>query len=167
MSETATSLTRTITLQNPSEALSLFGAGDVNLRRMRELVSARISARGETISIQGEAGPVEAAFKMIQDALDLVRGGNELTPDAILQVSRLSGEGRSLAAETQGSPTLPRGLKPKTPGQKLSAAARVRVESGAVWPKAKAGSARHLVVNRQARQRGRWSKKLRTLINKG
>jgi len=119
LSETATSLTRTITLQNPSEALNLFGAGDANLRRMRELVSARISARGETISIQGEAGPVEAAFKMIQDALELVRGGNELTPDAILQVSRLSGEGRSLAAETQGSPTLPRGLKPKTPGQKL------------------------------------------------
>ncbi|WP_424949965.1 PhoH family protein [Deinococcus sp.] len=119
LSETATSLTRTITLQNPGEALLLFGPGDVNLRRMRELVSARISARGETISIQGESGPVEAAVRMVQDALELVRGGSELTPDGVLRVSRLSTEGRSLAAETQGSPALPRGLKPKTPGQKL------------------------------------------------
>jgi len=119
LSETATSLTRTITLQNPGEALSLFGPGDVNLRRMRELVSARITARGETISVQGEAAPVDVAVRMIEDALALVRSGTELTPDAVLRVSRMSGEGRSLSAETQGSPALPRGLKPKTPGQKL------------------------------------------------
>ncbi|ULH16721.1 PhoH family protein [Deinococcus sp. KNUC1210] len=119
MSESATTLTRTVTLQTPDEALRLFGAGDVNLRRMRELSAARISSRGDTISIQGETKEVEVAVLMIQDALALVRGGTEVTPDAITRMNRLSSEGRSLSAETNGSPALPRGLKPKTPGQKL------------------------------------------------
>ncbi len=119
MSEPAITLTRTITIQTPEEALKLFGAGDINLRRMRELSAARISSRGDTISIQGEAKEVEAAVLLVQDALALVRGGSEVTPDAITRMNRLSGEGRSLSAETQGSPALPRGLKPKTPGQKL------------------------------------------------
>ena len=119
MSEAAAPLTRTVTLSTPDEALRLFGAGDVNLRRMRELSSARISSRGDTISIQGEASQVEAALLMVQDALALVRSGSEVTPDAVTRMNRLSSEGRSLSAETQGSPVLPRGLKPKTPGQKL------------------------------------------------
>ena len=119
MSESVTTLTRTITLSTPDEALRLFGAGDVNLRRMRELSAARITSRGDTISIQGESAQVEAAMLMVQDALALVRSGSEVTPDAVTRVSRLSTEGRSLSAETQGSPVLPRGLKAKTPGQKL------------------------------------------------
>ncbi|MFC4455776.1 PhoH family protein [Deinococcus sonorensis] len=106
-------------LRSPEEAKALFGAGDENFRRLRELAPARLTARGEMISIQGEAAQVAASERLVQDALDLVRGGTELTPDAIARVSRLSSEGRSLAAETQGSPVLPRGMKPKTPGQKL------------------------------------------------
>ncbi|GGR29986.1 PhoH family protein [Deinococcus ruber] len=119
MSESVTTLTRTVTLQTPDEALRLFGAGDTNLRRMRELSAARISSRGDTISVQGETKEVEMAVLMIQDALAMVRSGSEVTPDAITRMNRLSSEGRSLSAETGGSPTLPRGLKPKTPGQKL------------------------------------------------
>lgn len=116
---TATS-TATIVLRDQREAFALLGANDANLRRMRELTRAKLVARGETITVSGEEADVQSAQRMIQDALDVVRAGGELTPDSLLRSARLSGEGRSLAAETQVSGlSLPRGLKPKTPGQKL------------------------------------------------
>nr|WP_221284337.1 PhoH family protein [Deinococcus humi] len=110
----------TVTLQDQREALALLGAGDVNLRRMRELTRAKLVARGETVTITGDEAEVKQAERMVRDALDVVRGGGELTPESLLRSARMSGEGRSLAAETQMSGlSLPRGLKPKTPGQKL------------------------------------------------
>ncbi|WP_425321364.1 PhoH family protein [Deinococcus humi] len=109
-----------MTLQDQREALALLGAGDVNLRRMRELTRAKLVARGETVTITGDEAEVKQAERMVRDALDVVRGGGELTPESLLRSARMSGEGRSLAAETQMSGlSLPRGLKPKTPGQKL------------------------------------------------
>ncbi|GGB51919.1 PhoH family protein [Deinococcus soli (ex Cha et al. 2016)] len=109
----------TVTLENQREAYALLGAGDANLRRMRELTKAKLVARGETITITGDEEQVRSAERMVRDALDVVRGGGELTPDSLLRSARLSGEGRSLAAETQVTGlSLPRGLKPKTPGQK-------------------------------------------------
>jgi len=109
----------TVTLENQREAYALLGAGDANLRRMRELTKAKLVARGETITITGDEEQVRSAERMVKDALDVVRGGGELTPDSLLRSARLSGEGRSLAAETQVTGlSLPRGLKPKTPGQK-------------------------------------------------
>ena len=117
---TGQTTTATIQIENQREAYSLLGAGDANLRRMRELTKAKLVARGETITITGDEADVRGAERMVRDALDVVRGGGELTPDSLLRSARLSGEGRSLAAETQVTGlSLPRGLKPKTPGQKL------------------------------------------------
>ena len=115
----APAATDTVTLADQREAYALLGAGDANLRRMRELTKAKIIARGETITLTGETADVEYAARMVRDALDVVRSGGELTPESLLRSARLSGEGRSLAAETQVTGlSLPRGLKPKTPGQK-------------------------------------------------
>jgi phosphate starvation-inducible PhoH-like protein len=111
--------TATITLEHQREAYALLGPQDANLRRMRELTKAKLIARGETISVSGDAAEVTRAERMVRDALDVVRSGGELTPDSLLRSARLSDEGRSLAAETQVTGlSLPRGLKPKTPGQK-------------------------------------------------
>ncbi len=114
------STTATLRLENQREAYALLGAGDANLRRMRELTPAKIIARGETVTITGETPEVvQAAERMVRDALDVVRAGGELTPESLLRSARLSGEGRSLAQETQVTGlSLPRGLKAKTPGQK-------------------------------------------------
>ncbi len=115
-----TLITAQIILTSPEEALKLLGAGDVNLRRMRERTPVRITARGDTISLSGaDAAQVAAAERMVKDALGLVRSGSEVTPEAVDRISNLGGEGRSLSAETSGAPTLPRGLRPKTPGQSV------------------------------------------------
>lgn len=112
--------TASVTLHDQREAFALLGAGDANLRRMRELTRAKLIARGETVTITGEEEDVRRAERMVQGALDVVRSGGELTPESLLRSARLSDEGRSLAAETQVTGlSLPRGLKPKTPGQKL------------------------------------------------
>ncbi|WP_237724867.1 PhoH family protein [Deinococcus alpinitundrae] len=114
-----TLITAQIHLNSPEEALNLLGTSDANLRRMRERTPARLTARGDTISVSGQdALQVAAAERMVKDALDLVRGGHELTPEAVDRIANLGGEGRSLAAETSSAPSLPRGIKPKTPGQK-------------------------------------------------
>ena len=116
----APTATATVTLTDQREAYALLGANDANLRRMRELTKAKLIARGETVTITGDAADVESAERMVRDALDVVRSGGELTPESLLRSARLSSEGRSLAAETQVSGlSLPRGLKPKTPGQKV------------------------------------------------
>ncbi|GGK87382.1 PhoH family protein [Deinococcus radiotolerans] len=116
---TSGAFSATVTLDNQREAYALLGAGDANLRRMRELTKAKLVARGETITITGDEEQVASAERMVRDALDVVRSGGELTPDSLLRSARLSGEGRSLAQETQvNGLSLPRGLKPKTPGQK-------------------------------------------------
>lgn len=116
----APAATATVTLADQREAYALLGPGDANLRRMRELTRAKLIARGEKVTITGEAADVEGAQRMVRDALDVVRSGGELTPESLLRSARLSSEGRSLAQETQVTGlTLPRGLKPKTPGQKL------------------------------------------------
>ena len=108
-----------IQLSNPEEALALLGTGDVNLRKMRELSEAKFSARGDTISITGEPGHVEAAEKLVRDALSVVRSGGEVSPDTLERSARLGAEGRSLSAETSTTVQLPRGLRAKTPGQKV------------------------------------------------
>ena len=48
---TGQTTTATIQIENQREAYSLLGAGDANLRRMRELTKAKLVARGETITI--------------------------------------------------------------------------------------------------------------------
>lgn len=118
MNETV--ITKAIVLSSPEEALMLLGAGDRNLRRMRERSPARISARGDTVTITAPDAPsAELAERMVSDALALVRSGGELTPEAVDRIFSLSTEGRSLSAETASAPSLPRGLKPKTPSQKI------------------------------------------------
>lgn len=117
--QSAEQVTLNIELEGREQALALLGTGDENLRLMRQLSPAQLHARGGTVQISGTAKQVQAAETMIRDALEVIRRGGELTPDHLRRSARLSGEGRSLAAETEvRGLSLPRGLKAKTPGQK-------------------------------------------------
>ncbi|AFZ65841.1 phosphate starvation-inducible protein PhoH, predicted ATPase [Deinococcus peraridilitoris DSM 19664] len=114
-----TMTTVNILLDTPEEALALLGTGDVNLRKMRELCDAKLIARGDTVTISGDARQVEVAEKLVHDALGTVRSGGEVSPETLERSARLGAEGRSLSAETSTTVQLPRGLRAKTPGQKV------------------------------------------------
>ncbi|MBB6098377.1 phosphate starvation-inducible PhoH-like protein [Deinobacterium chartae] len=110
--------TATLKLKNPQEALALFGEGDTTLRRIRELSSARLSARGDTITISGEAQGVERTEAFLRDLLAIIRQGGQIE-DALERSAALSAQGKSLSEETapMSGLNLPNRLRPKTPGQ--------------------------------------------------
>jgi phosphate starvation-inducible PhoH-like protein len=113
--------TATIKLRDPDEALALFGENDKNLKRLREQLSARIVARGDSIRIEGEPADVQIAERTIRDLLAVVRQGGEIALDEIDRTVLTVNEGGSPVEETPfqtGDLELPKRLRPKTKGQK-------------------------------------------------
>jgi phosphate starvation-inducible PhoH-like protein len=116
-----TAHTATIKLRDPDEALALFGENDKNLKRLREQLSARIVARGDSIRIEGEPADVQIAERTIRDLLAVVRQGGEIALDEIDRTVLTVNEGGSPVEETPfqtGDLELPKRLRPKTKGQK-------------------------------------------------
>jgi phosphate starvation-inducible PhoH-like protein len=113
--------TATIKLRDPDEALALFGENDKNLKRLREQLSARIVARGDSIRIEGEPANVQTAERTIRDLLAVVRQGGEIALDEIDRTVLTINEGGDLPEETPfqtGDLELPKRLRPKTKGQR-------------------------------------------------
>ena len=110
----------TVRLKNPQEALALYGENDATLRRIRELTPARLSARGDTLTISGDPGDVVKAEIFVRDLLTLLRQGGQIN-DVLEQSAALSSGGKMLSSETATSSDLiglPNKLRPKTPAQR-------------------------------------------------
>jgi phosphate starvation-inducible PhoH-like protein len=95
-----------IPLNGQQEALALFGEQDVLLRQIRQLSSARISARGDVIVINGEAAEVERTKRLLTELIGTVRKGGDVQ-EAIERGDTPPG----------GPAGLPNRLRAKTPGQ--------------------------------------------------
>ena len=111
-----------IRLQNPSEALALFGENDKHLKRMREKLEARILARGDSIRLEGDKKSVETAENLLRDLLSLYRQGGDLGMDDIERGLELAGGGERIHTEegagiNLGGLELPKRLRAKTKGQ--------------------------------------------------
>ena len=110
----------TVRLKNPQEALALYGENDATLRRIRELTPARLSARGDTLTISGDPLEVTKAETFVRDLLTLIRQGSQIG-DVLEQSAALSSGGKMLSSETVSSGeliVLPNKLRPKTPAQR-------------------------------------------------
>lgn len=109
----------TLRLKNPQEALALFGENDGTLRKIRELIAARLSARGDVITLSGTSEEVSHAEVFLRDLISIIRQGGRVE-DVLEKSSAMALEGKSLSAETvsQEAWQLPNRLRPKTPGQK-------------------------------------------------
>ncbi|HEX2864858.1 MAG TPA: PhoH family protein, partial [Deinococcales bacterium] len=113
--------TALIRLANPEEALALFGENDAILRRMRERLKARVTARGDLVSVVGTPEDVSAAEQLVRDLLAVVRQGGEISLDDVDRGAEISGNGGSFLEETQLTVRdleLPKRLRPKTRGQR-------------------------------------------------
>ncbi len=110
-----------IRLQNPSEAMALFGESDKHLKRMREKLEARILARGDSVRIEGSKAAVETAENLIRDLLALYRQGGDVGMEDIERGLELGLNGERIHTEEStvnlGGLELPKRLKAKTKGQ--------------------------------------------------
>lgn len=115
--------TASIRLQNPSEAMALFGENDKHLKRLRARLEARILARGDSVRLEGSKQAVETAEALLRDLLSLYRQGGDLGMEDIERGLELSQTGERLHTEENntsmnlGGLELPKRLRPKTKGQ--------------------------------------------------
>jgi phosphate starvation-inducible PhoH-like protein len=109
-----------------ADLLTLAGVNDANLIELARLTGAKISLRGEALTLSGPAGAVEKAVPVAQRMVDTARQLMPLTPDDVL---RMSDESSSSDGDGNGNGTGPasdqrivlpgtrRIVQPKTPGQ--------------------------------------------------
>ncbi|MGV2938179.1 PhoH family protein [Mesobacillus sp. LC4] len=67
--------TMEIQLANPTEAISLFGNADMNLKLIEQELGVSIVTRGESVGISGPEDKVEMAQAVLQNLLAVIRKG--------------------------------------------------------------------------------------------
>ncbi len=101
------------------EPLALFGAGDGNLKVLREKFGIKIIARGDRILLEGPSRDVRKAKRFLADLAQDVRQGKTLTPgDVRCALDVEDGTGVREANDESLALECPRKtVRPKTPGQ--------------------------------------------------
>jgi phosphate starvation-inducible PhoH-like protein len=117
MSDNGTN-TASITLDSKDEAILLFGGRDAHLRMIRDALGVRLVARGDTISIDGEAVAVQKAERVFQQLRQTLKHKEKLDPEdvrAMLEIVQAPAEravSPSLTVQHSG-----RFVRPRTDGQ--------------------------------------------------
>jgi phosphate starvation-inducible protein PhoH and related proteins len=101
-----------------ADLLTLAGVNDANLIELQRTTGARVSLRGDTLTLVGTAEAIEKATSVAQRMIDAAKQGTVLDSDDVLRMS-MDGA-RDPAAGNDNRIVLP-GIKkiiqPKTPGQ--------------------------------------------------
>jgi phosphate starvation-inducible PhoH-like protein len=107
-----------------ADLLTLAGVNDANLIELARLTGAKVSLRGDALTLSGPAGAVEKATPVAQRMVDTARQLMPLTPDDILrmsdEVASSDGDGNGTGAPGGQRIVLPgtrKIIQPKTPGQ--------------------------------------------------
>jgi len=110
--------TSTIQLASRDEALLLFGQRDVYLRMIRDTLSVRLVARGDTIQIDGDEEAVNKAERVFQQLRQMLRQQEQITPEevrTVLEIVQHGGERTSPQSLTVQNAR--RMIRPRTDGQ--------------------------------------------------
>ncbi|HEU4584319.1 MAG TPA: PhoH family protein, partial [Gemmatimonadaceae bacterium] len=109
-----------------ADLLTLAGVNDANLIELARLTGAKVSLRGDALTLSGPAGAVEKATPVAQRMVDTARQLMPLTPDDILRMndevpsSDGDGNGNGTGGPSGQRIVLPgtrKIIQPKTPGQ--------------------------------------------------
>jgi phosphate starvation-inducible protein PhoH and related proteins len=110
--------TVTLTLNDREEAVQLFGNRDQFLRLIRDTLSVRIIARGDTIQIDGSQAQVEQADRVFQQ-LRMLLQRQPLTPESVRTI--LASAQKNDESATVPAPVAAlannRSVRPRTDGQ--------------------------------------------------
>ena len=84
--------TSTIQLASRDEALLLFGNRDVYLRMIRDTLSVRLVARGDTVQIDGDEEAVARAERVFQQLRQMLRQQGQISAEEVRTVQDLGVE---------------------------------------------------------------------------
>jgi len=80
-------------LDNPNEAIALFGIHDVHLKRIEEELNVSIITRGEAIYVSGEEEKAQLVDNLLQSLLALIRKGVHISERDVLYAIRMAQNG--------------------------------------------------------------------------
>jgi phosphate starvation-inducible protein PhoH and related proteins len=104
-----------------ADPLAFAGVADGNLAELEKVTGARVSFRGDQVTVVGDLAAVERATQVATAMIDLARMGEALGPD---EVRRLAANGSEAGAELANGdyrivlPGTRKAVQPKSPGQR-------------------------------------------------
>jgi phosphate starvation-inducible PhoH-like protein len=116
----ADELTQKLNIEG-ADPLLLAGINDVNLTELERATGARISLRGDTLTVNGSAEQVERAAGVVQGLLDIARIGEAVTVEDVFRFAQNGVPADSPLGGGEGKIVLPglrRAIAPKTQGQR-------------------------------------------------
>jgi phosphate starvation-inducible protein PhoH and related proteins len=102
-----------------ADLLTLAGVNDANLVELSRISGARVSLRGDTLTISGDPGAVERAVPTAQRMVDAARQRVPMTADDVLRLSEDAASDGGVPGDAQriALPGVRKVIQPKTPGQ--------------------------------------------------
>ncbi|QOR65574.1 PhoH family protein [Cytobacillus suaedae] len=81
-------------LENPNEAIALFGTNDVNLKRIEEELEVTIVTRGEAVSVSGDSDKTKLVEEILNCLLAVIRKGISITERDVLYAIQMAQAGK-------------------------------------------------------------------------
>ncbi|MCA1031795.1 PhoH family protein [Bacillus timonensis] len=81
-------------LENPNEAIALFGSNDIHLKRIEEELDVSIITRGETVSVSGDREMVHLVEEILHQLLVVLRKGINLNERDVLYAVQMARDGK-------------------------------------------------------------------------
>jgi phosphate starvation-inducible PhoH-like protein len=101
-----------------ADLLTLAGVNDANLLELTRVSGARVSLRGDALTLTGTADAVERATPTAQRMIEAAKQRVPLTPDDVLRLSEDGGDGGGpVDSQRIALPGVRKIIQPKTPGQ--------------------------------------------------
>lgn len=110
-----------LTVSNNSDMLLVAGEADENIRLLQQSFRARITTRGNVISIAGDEAEVQMLASILMDIIRRVQQGDALGPDDIRRSIELARSEEMAPASLRDDVILTfrgQSIRPKTSGQK-------------------------------------------------
>lgn len=81
-------------LENPNEAIALFGINDVNLKRIEEELEVTIVTRGEAVSVSGDSDRTKLVEEILNCLIAVIRKGISITERDVLYAIQMAQAGK-------------------------------------------------------------------------
>jgi phosphate starvation-inducible PhoH-like protein len=111
----------TVAIDSPEELQQLLGINDINVRLFRRELNVTLTVRKGELRIDGEEEQVETARKVVEEALDRIRGGSPLDEEEVGALLRGGPEPERVlkeSSETICRNRAHRNVAPRSRGQK-------------------------------------------------